>query len=125
ISVAYYEFLELTPFSKSEADQAYIKLTIDLYSLSRINPLDIGATPIPQHLRDFRFHFQYQRYATAAETALGELGVNFQKLVDNAASSKHILTHGDIKIGNVFKGSILVDWDSFGLYPVGLDVAYL
>lgn len=125
ITIAYYEFLELSPFQRSDGDQAYIKLTIDLYSISKDTPLDAGAILTPQHVRDFRFHFQYQRYAGAAEAKLRELGVNFRKLVDNASSSKKILTHGDINLGNAFKGPILVDWDSFGVYPIGLDVAYL
>lgn len=125
IAIAYYEFLELSPLQKFEDDRAYIDLTIDLYSISRERPLDIADIDIPLHICDFRFHFQYQRYAAAAEVKLRELGVDFQKLVDMASSSRKILTHGDINLGNAFKDSALVDWDSFGIYPIGLEVAYL
>jgi len=126
ITIAYFEFLELSPFPAVAGDyDEFIKLTIDLYQLSCTNPLVIEAQDTPVHIRDFRFHFQYQRNASAAEQKLTQLGIDFEELIATVDLSKKILSHGDINPGNAFKGSILIDWDSFGIYPVGLEVAYL
>src|SRR5699024_8774627 len=34
-------------------------------------------------------------------------------------------THGDLNEGNGFEESVLIDWDSFGIFPLGLEAAYL
>ena len=125
ITITYYEFLELTPFSTNENFDAFIKLTKNLYLLSDTQPSDMDDVYTPAHVRDFRFHFRYRRNAIAAERKLRLLGVDFEKLIRVVECSKKILTHGDINPGNAFKGPTLIDWDSFGIYPLGLEVANL
>src|SRR5690606_5941844 len=34
-----------------------------------------------------------------------------------------VITHGDIHFDNVFAGNYLIDWDSFGFFPHGFEVA--
>ena len=38
---------------------------------------------------------------------------------------RYVLTHGDIQDTNAFENNILIDWDSVGIFPAGLDPAFL
>lgn len=35
------------------------------------------------------------------------------------------LNHGDLNRGNIFRDGKIIDWDRFGLYPIGYDFAYI
>jgi hypothetical protein len=55
---------------------------------------------------------------------LNNHGIDINMLEKAVAASKRVLTHGDIQETNIYRNSILVDWDSFGIYPMGFEPAF-
>lgn len=123
--IVYYEFLDLTPLPEGKKEERLVKMSKDLYTLSFNHHIDSSALNIPEHMKDFRNRSKYQRNVRLAKTKLLKQGVDFDNLEEAVAASKCVLTHGDIRGINCFMHSVLIDWDSFGIYPIGFEPARL
>ncbi len=128
ITVVYFKFIDLVSLAINDISASVFNLSRGLYELSLNSNVEIKIKNAPIFLKDYKAHFQYVINIEKAHKKLIELrGENFplkntEKIIND---SPHILTHGDIHWGNVFENKYLIDWDSFGLYPIGFDVAYL
>lgn len=128
ISVFYFNYVDLALLSAKDVDSTIYSFSKELYKLSFTKVIKSRIESAPSFLKDYKAHFEYKRKIKIAEQKIDELlGDNFplidiEKLIND---SPLVLTHGDIHPGNVFKNNYLIDWDPFGLYPIGLEVAYI
>ncbi|MDD2475405.1 MAG: phosphotransferase [Dysgonamonadaceae bacterium] len=128
ITIFYFNFVELVSSAEKEVGAIVFNLSRELYKLSQLPDVKDKITEAPIFLRDYKIYFEYERKIEEAEKRASELlGDSFHlKDIENKISeSPYILTHGDIHRGNVFADNYLIDWDTFGIYPIGLEVAYI
>lgn len=125
LTVLYFPFLDLKPIEDAYIEDTLIGFSKKLYKAS--NEIDISnlIKKTPEDLKDFKKHFLYLRNIKVAKKIFKDAGIDYIKVEEEIYHSQKILTHGDINEGNAFKNDILIDWDSFGLFPLGLEVAYL
>jgi hypothetical protein len=125
LTIVYFEYFNLNDLKEERKKKAIIEFSKDLYRISYTNEATLSRLEIPTNLKDFRKHFEYQSNINLARRKLGEYGIVCHSFEQEAASSKHIITHADIQETNVFKDSVLIDWDTFGIYPIGLEPAFI
>jgi thiamine kinase-like enzyme len=125
LTIIYFEFLDLVPLPDAGKDERLVKLTLDLYKISLSRTVNSFAPNIPKPVRDFKHHVKYRANIDTTKIKLLEQGIAYDKLEKSVMASKCILTHGDIQQTNVFVGSTLIDWDYFGIFPIGADPAFL
>lgn len=125
ISIVNYEYLDLIPVKNpEELENSLIRFTKDLYELSFEEKHSIEKETIPSFIKNYQYHFQYNSYAHLAEQLLFRQGVNVEEVERLINTFPKVITHGDIYAGNAFDKNTLIDWDSFGFYPIGFDVAF-
>jgi hypothetical protein len=125
LTIVYFEYFNLTDLKEGRKEKAIIEFSKGLYRISCVNEASLSKLEIPTNLKDFRKHFEYQSNINLARYKLEEYGIRCSLFEQEAASSKHIITHADIQETNVFKDSVLIDWDTFGIYPIGLEPAFI
>lgn len=128
ITLFYFKFVDLLPLATSDVDATIFYFSRQLYKLSLTRDIKSKIESAPTFLKDYKAHFEYKRKIdTAKKNIIELLGDNFPlKNIEQAISeSPLILTHGDIHPANIFQKKYLIDWDPFGLYPIGLEVAYI
>lgn len=122
--IVYFEFLNLEKLDNLEIEVSFINLSKKLYKAS-LDEAFIGLkNNVPDYIKDFRNHFEYKNKIAQAEQRLLSHRISIKRMEDEIFHSKIILTHGDIQDKNGFKDCILIDWDTFGLYPIGFDLAF-
>src|SRR5690554_4963035 len=119
MSVIYYEFLELNPLSSESVEDSIIQISKKLYKLSK------NQLSVQNHIIDFKKHFEYKRNIDSLTEDYSKIGIFVKKFEVLAESSSQILTHGDFQKTNIFQDMTLVDWDSVGFYPIGLEQALI
>ncbi len=125
LSIVYFEYLDLRPLPTDQMEDSLVMYSVKLYKISANKDLSFLQKEGPECIGDYRNHFQCQRYFQLAKKRLLGQQIDFEALKILVSSSRKVLTHGDIQETNVFEGCVLLDWDSFGIFPVGLDPAYL
>ncbi|MCD7930961.1 MAG: hypothetical protein LUH15_06155 [Tannerellaceae bacterium] len=125
VSVVYFDFLDLKPFeNKKEMLSSMIKLSKYLYEIS------INKQNTLQHFTqinnpfDFRQHFEYKRQREIAKKKLLKVEINFDYLEKQVKESTSIITHGDLYKTNFYQQNMLIDWDTFGIYPVAMEISF-
>lgn len=124
LTAVYFEYFELIPLENTSAEKELIRLSKELISLSFAENF-LSDGDISKELTAFDCHFEFKRNELEARRTLKTRDIDFNKLKNKAESSFRVLTHGDLQPTNIFQSSTLVDWDSSGVFPVGMDVAYL
>lgn len=128
ITVVYFKYVDLISLAMSDVNEKVFNHSKELYKLSFISNVKSKMKHAPEFLKDYKEHFLYLENIDKAVLKILELcGGDFplkaiKKKIDE---SHHVLTHGDIHWGNIYENNYLIDWDSFGIYPKGLEVAYI
>ena len=126
ISITYSEFIELNEvefINDNILDQiAYTKI---LFDISLNNNSYLNNLNIPYSIKNFRLHFEYVRNIKHAIKVFEGQSINFKVLESQVEDSLLIITHGDIQSSNIYNTNVLVDWDSFGLFPIGLEISFV
>lgn len=125
LTILYFPFLKLEELEESEKEQRLIGFSKDLYEISLNNEIKGDESWIPESFLDVKEYFLYRRNFKIAKRKLKALNLSIKKIEKAVFNSKRVLTHGDLNEGNGFKNNILIDWDAFGFYPIGLEAAYL
>lgn len=128
ITLFYFKFVDLLPLAVADVDATIFYFSRQLYKLSLTRDIKNKIESAPAFLKDYKAHFEYKRKIGIAKKRIIELlGDNFplKNIEQTISESPLILTHGDIHPANVFQKNYLIDWDPFGLYPIGLEVAYI
>ncbi len=127
ITIVYYSYIEHTKLKAEAIESGLIQFSQDLYRISDKNKSYLTKLELPDRIKDFRNHSAYQKRKKfySADTKLSEQGIDMESAEELISCSKRVLTHGDINKKNSFKNGVLIDWDSFGLFPIGLDPAFI
>lgn len=122
VSVFNYEFFELT--QENFDVKLLVEISKKLNNLSETyeNTLD---EKVPDYLKDFKKHNAYDGYIGIAKKKQNKSGLSIEWFENSVSNGKHVFSHGDLHTENIYKDNVLVDWDFFGYYPVGLELAQM
>lgn len=124
ITAFYTDFLELKPLEVNSKEQKLLQFSKQLYQLSITSEFEKTVEKTPQSFTDFTQHFEYKRNRLQAQQILTIHNIDLSSLEQTIRKSRYILTHGDIQETNAFENKVLIDWDSVGIFPIGLDPAF-
>jgi len=125
-TIVYFDFTNLTPVNDADANELSLYFSKVLFQASispRINEVCLNS---PVFLKDYRMHFGYRRNITFAAKGIEKLSngrLSPQIIEEIIDVQPLILTHGDIQRTNIYADSYLIDWDSFGFFPIGYESA--
>lgn len=115
----YFEFLD----SKIDNVRNYLEHAAEI-SLKLTKIKQPENTPIPYS--SFKQHALYSSsFKTAQEEAVS-FGIEnsiFYKCEEWLESTPKCFAHGDLHGKNLGKPNIVIDWDEYGFYPIGFDIA--
>lgn len=126
ITIVYFEYISFVPLSEGILHSVFFDISRDLLFLSKQNEELIRNAP--NFLNDYRSHFHYIDKIKAAEEVIEKLSNNkfttkmIEQIIDLQPS---IISHGDIYHTNVLTDKYIIDWDSFGFFPLGFDIAVI
>lgn len=124
LTVVYTKFLNLKAIKEKKLEAELIELSKKLYRINWEN-IEIERDKLPNYITDYQDFYLYKRNIKGVRAKLEEINIDVNTFVKRLDKSKRVLTHGDIKKENVFRKSTVIDWDNFGFFPVGFDVAVL
>lgn len=124
VTVTYAQFYDLIEETEENQEKKSIYFNKVLYEVSKNKLQFINYESAPGNVSDFTSHFEYTRGIDFAKKELNTVGIKVDGFIDAAIRSKSIITHGDIQTTNIYKNNTLIDWDSFGIYPLGMDPAF-
>src|SRR5690554_5687091 len=123
VTITYFEYLSLTPLDGIENEQNCIQFSRLLYGITEKNRKEFQKMIVPDYLLSFKNHFQYAKNIESIKKSLNfKVFLRLEKRVEE---SKRVLTHGDIQKTNAYKDLTLIDWDTFGFFPIGFEVAFV
>lgn len=125
ITVVYTSFEENKPLLPEKEEQALISVSKTLYQVSIQHQALIKQLNLPEILSDHTAHFEYKMSIARAKKQMKKHGLDFDYFEDKAKNSPSVITHGDLHAENIFADNTVIDWDSVGLYPIGLEQAFL
>lgn len=124
LTIVYMDFLNLEPIKRQEEEKKLIETSKKLY-LIEIEDLIKEKTNIPQPIFDFTFNYMVQLNGEMVNVTLLQHSIDIDTLIKKIQQSKRVLTHGDFIARNIAQEAVIIDWDSFGFFPIGMDQAYL
>jgi len=113
-TVFLYEYLELKPLPEGLVYNDIMNKTLELY---KISPNQDHAEPITYN----KYIFGRNRLIENNELTPLELA-HLDQLIERAPVC---FQHLDLSENNVFQDDIVIDWDSSGFYPLGMDFGRL
>jgi thiamine kinase-like enzyme len=127
ITIVYYNYFDLIKMREENMENHLIRFSKALYGITCRNSSALKGLEPPGSIRNYRNHpaYQYRKKDYAASARLLKQGIDLKALEKMIDQSKCIITHGDINKKNAFKNAVLIDWDSFGIFPIGLDPAFI
>lgn len=123
-AITYFEYLKLTEIVSSKENKL-IELSKKLYDISSRNQEILSQINKPDFIMDIQTHYIIKRHWTKVVKYFDGNEVNMEATLAKLYNSKHLITHGDLGLRNSYKDNILLDWDNFGYYPLGMDVAII
>lgn len=121
ISIFHYQFLDLK--LKKTNENCLINVSKNLYTLSAENKnLDFSTLVFP---KGYRLHNAYIGYIEYVKKKLREHGLSITKIEKFIDSTEFVFSHGDLHSDNLFADNVIIDWDFFGFYPIGFEVAQI
>jgi hypothetical protein len=125
LTIVYFKFLNLQPFPKSELEKVFIELSHLLYLISLDGDAINAFSELPYATKDFKNDPRYIKNISQIKSSLLKEGIKAKEIENGMGAAKPVITHGSLHEYNVFKKATLVDWDHFGIYPLGFDVAHI
>jgi thiamine kinase-like enzyme len=119
LTIVYFDYFNLIELEEDKEGHL-IQITKDLYRISCRNEDELLKLPWPDSVKEIK-HPRFRKRLHLLEREVQE----HKALEESVAQSKRIITHADIHMDNAFKNRILIDWDFFGLYPIGYDPAFV
>jgi hypothetical protein len=126
LTIVYYDLLSLTVLEEETEEHRLIQFSIKLYNISCARESYLKTLDLPDLIENFKKNnHTYWGHIHIAKNKLQEKAVNIRSIEKSLDNSKRILTHSDIHTKNGFKDATLIDWDFFGIYPIGFDPAMI
>jgi thiamine kinase-like enzyme len=126
ITIVYFDYYNLIKAGEKTIERHLISFSEILYEISCKRRPALKKLAPPDSINDFRNHPAYRnsKKVYSANARLLKQGINLKSVEKAIDHSKCVLTHGDINKKNAFENAVLIDWDSFGIFPIGLDPAF-
>lgn len=119
LTAVYFDYINLLPLDIELLETSLNKVAITLYN----NSLEFeNADEVPVFFKEFQNHNYYKNNINNAIQRFGKL-IDFYKIDKNIENSFSVITHGDLSETNVCQNNVVIDWDSCGYFPLGLDIA--
>lgn len=125
ISIVYFEFLNLKGLKKENWETALTAFALTLYQNSAEILSFLERSKIPKNILDYALNEKYREAIKIIDGVLKNNNLKLKDIKDSISSSKHVLTHNDLNRANAFQNNVLIDWDGFGIYPLGLEQSYM
>lgn len=111
-----FEFVTSKPTNKNNIYEITLPILSGIYNKS---------LQIPKELKSDEF-IKEHLYKQGFEKASKMFGLsNIKKIEDIIVSYPHVLAHGDLNTAHVYENGYFIDWDRFGIYPIGYDIGML
>lgn len=120
LAVARFDYVEFSPITP----HSYLSEAI---SISRqLSCLGPARSCVPADLLDLSQHYGFERcfHKTigVVERAGGDVEL-LRLMRSHCEALPRFIGHGDLSRPNMAQGALLLDWDNFGFYPPGFDLA--
>lgn len=128
ITIVYFEFTHLVGLPGSKLESVSFEISRKLIGISKSSFVKKIAEYAPNYLKDYTLHAFYKGNINRAAKLIIMLSDNrltSERIEQVIGQQRFVLTHGDIQETNVFENNYLIDWDSFGFYPLGFESAYI
>lgn len=116
LTIINFEYLTLEVIDEKKLSEKLNLTALALYDSS----IDL-AVIMPDFLKDFTKHNYYKRNIDKAANKL--IDIDVCAFIDDIKKGLYVLSHGDLSESNVYQDGVVIDWDSCGFFPFGLDVA--
>lgn len=124
LSIAYFDFFNLQKIEeKKYLIQEMIVVSLILYQRSIKYQKTLIKICKSSIITDFILHPNYLRNKKIVENKLLKSNILIKEVERKINQSYKILTHGDINLTNIYQNRKVIDWDNFGIYPIGFEVA--
>ena len=119
LTAVYFEYVNLLPLNLELLNSSLNKIAIVLYN----NSLGFENTDkTPTFFKEYQSHNYYKNNIDKTIQKFGKK-IDFCKLNKSIANSFFVISHGDLSETNVCQDNVVIDWDSCGYFPLGLDIA--
>lgn len=125
ITAVYFQYIDLPHPSRKEALEQALNIAHILYQISLGKEVKEIINKAPDFLMDFRRLGTINKKEYEAQNELRSLKIDIENLLKKINESKKVFSHGDLKRTNLMIDNTVLDWDSSGIYPLGLDYAFI
>lgn len=126
LTIVYFEYTDLAPLSEGKFHSEFLTISKNMFRISKGNIELIKNSP--DFFKQYRLYNHYISNIKFAEEAIKKLSNNRLtiKMIEQIIDLQPlIITHGDIYHTNISVDNYIIDWDSFGLFPHGLETAFI
>lgn len=126
ITIVYFEYIDLSPLPEGVFHSDLLEISKKMFKMSK-NNVDLIQNA-PDFFKHYRLYIHYVYNIKIAEEVISKRSGNrltvtmIEKIID---LQPLLITHGDIYHNNVLVDNYIIDWDSFGFFPHGLEVALI
>lgn len=125
ITATYFDYIDLPKISKERAKAEAVEISQYFLMKSLSKNMIEGFDAAPQYLKEFRNYGHYRKWFSETKGRFEKHGIDYRRIEEEIESSRQVFSHGDISTRHLFLNRTLVDWDQLGIYPAGLEQAYI
>lgn len=118
--VARFDFVEFRAIDDCDYIGRLVSVT------QRLASFEYDPALIPDEFRSLELHFGFERCLRKTQVVLEQTDEKTSLLLQmkgRCEAMPRFVGHGDLSLPNMGVGSIVLDWDNFGFYPPGFDLA--
>jgi hypothetical protein len=120
LTVSLFEFFDILPIEQD----AYFEYLFSVVEV--LSSVDCEALLMPEDFKRLDLHFGFDRCLRKTQVVLEQFeggGSVLLQMKARCEAMPRFIGHGDLSLPNMGVGSIVIDWDNFGFYPPGFDLA--
>lgn len=124
LTIVYMDFLNLEPLCQKNKENSLVELSKKMLEID-IDSFLAKSDNIPKQILDFRKHYLFKLNFELVKEELVNNQIDSISIINRINTSKRVFTHGDFIERNTAQQNIIIDWDSFGFFPLGMEQAYM
>lgn len=118
--VSRFDFVEFLVVDERDYIDRLVSVT------QRLASFECDSALVSCELKSLELHFGFERCFRKTQAVLEQAGEKNSLLLQmkgRCETMPRFVGHGDLSLPNMGVGSIVLDWDNFGFYPPGFDLA--
>lgn len=119
--VSRFDFVEFLAIDERDYIDRLVSIT------QRLASFEYSSALVPEEFESLDLHFGFERCLRKTQVVLeqqtGEKNSVLFQMKGRCEAMPRFVGHGDLSLPNMGVGSIVLDWDNFGFYPPGFDLA--